>query len=210
MRRAGEQSGIVRLLAAAGDNPLTRAWNDLVTGAVIQPVERLVLGPAAQSRDTQMRLARQVVADLQAHGGRLSEPMAALLREHVNPQVDLSRLNRATAVMDAAGLGEAERAVQINTLLAQGPYRPGLVERGDVDEVRTAALRDALLVGQPRRASSELGELMRQYGPGSPLAAYGAMGGVLAGVVAAAQALRRDSPAEREAAEQELGAQALG
>jgi hypothetical protein len=101
MQRAGERKGIARLLAAAGDNPLTRAWGDLVTGAVIQPVERLVLGPAAQSRDTQMRLARQVQADLKAHGGRVSEPMAALLREHVDPQVEVERLNRATAVMDA-------------------------------------------------------------------------------------------------------------
>ncbi len=204
MQRAGERSGIARLLAAAGDNPLTSAWGDLVTGAVIQPVERLVLGPASKSRDTQMRLARQLQADLKANSGRVSEPMAALLREHVDPQVDVERLNRATAVMDAAGLAEGERAVQINTLLARGAYRPGLVERGDVDEGRTAALRDAVLAGHPKRANTELGELMRQYGPGSPLAAYGAMGAVMAGVVAAAHALNRGSPAERELAGEQL------
>ena len=196
MRRAGEQSGMVRLLAAAGDNPLTRAWGDLVTGVVIQPVERLVVGPKVQARDTQMRLARQVAADLQAHGGALSQPMEELLRTHVDPAVDVARLNRATAAMDAAGLGEEERAVQINTLLAQGAYRPGLVERGDVDEQRTAALREALLKGQPRRASTEAGELMRQYGLGSPLAAYGALAATVAGVLAAADALNRSRPGQ--------------
>lgn len=199
MRRAGEHPALVAWLAAVGDNPLTRAWSDLVTGAVIQPAERLLLGPAAASRDTQMRLARQVVADLRAHGGVLSEPMTALLRQHVDPAVDVERLNGATARLDAAGLGEEERAVQINTLLAQGPYRPGLVERGDVDERRTAALRQAVLRGQPLRASTEVGELLRQYGPGSPLAAYGAVAGAVAGVVAAAQALHRDRPGQEPA-----------
>jgi hypothetical protein len=194
MRRAGVQQGIAPLLGAATDNPLTRGWGDLVTGGVIQPLERLLLGPNAESRDTQMRLARQVVTDLAAHGGELSTPMTRLLQEHVDPAVDVARLNRATAAMDAAGLEEEERAVQINTLLAQGAYAPGLVERGDVDEKRTAELRQALLAGQPRRASTEVGELMRQYGPGSPLAAYGAMAAVMAGVLAAANELHRDRP----------------
>lgn len=198
MRRAGEQTGIAPLLAAAGDNPLTRGWSDLVTGGVIQPLERLLLGPAAESRDTQMRLARQVVADLASNGGELSGPMTVLLQEHVDPAVDVARLNRATARMDAAGLGDEERAVQINTLFADGVYRPGLVERRDVDERRTAALRQAVLAGQPRRASTELGELMRQYGPGSAPAAYGAMAAVLAGVLAAADALHRDAPQRGE------------
>jgi hypothetical protein len=201
MRRAGEQTGIAPLLAAAGDNPFTRGWSDLVTGGVIQPLERLLLGPAAESRDTQMRLARQVVADLAANGGELSGPMTVLLQEHVDPAVDVARLNRATARMNAAGLGEEERAVQINTLLADGAYRPGLVERRDVDERRTAALRQALLAGQPRRASTELGELMRQYGPGSAPAAYGAMAVALAGVLAAADALHRDAPQRGEPSE---------
>ena len=189
------------LLAAAGDNPFTRAWSDLVTGGVIQPLERLLLGPAAESRDTQMRLARQVVADLASNGGELSGAMTALLQEHVDPAVDVARLNRATARMNAAGLGEEERAVQINTLLADGVYRPGLVERRDVDERRTAALRQAVLAGQPRRASTELGELMRQYGPGSAPAAYGAIAASLAGVLAAAYALHRDAPQRGEMSE---------
>jgi hypothetical protein len=208
IRRAGEQQGIVRLLAAAGDNPLTRAWSDLVTSAVIQPVERLVLGPVAEARDTQMRLARSVVADLQSHGGVLSGPMEQLLREHVDPAVDVERLNRATAVMDAAGLGAEERAVQINTLLAQGAYRSGLVERGDVDEQRTADLRAAVLQGQPRRASTEAGEVMRQYGLGSPLAAYGALGAAVAGVLAAADALNRSRPGAKETEREEQRATA--
>lgn len=191
MRKAQQQPLINAVLAAASGNPLTRSWNDWVTAGVIQPVERLVLGPAAQARDTQMRLARKVAADLAAHGGRLSEPTAALLREHVDPAVDVERLNGATARMNAAGLGEEERAVQINTLLAQGAYRPGLVERGDVDEGRTAALRQAVLAGQPQRATTEVGEMLRQYGPGSPLAAYGAVGAIVAGVMAAAAELNR-------------------
>jgi hypothetical protein len=197
-RRAGGNQGLAAVLAAAGNNPLTRAWGDLVTGGVLQPMERLMLGPAAESRDTQMRLARRVAADLRAHGGTVSAPMAALLQKHVDPQVDLARLNRATAVMDTAGLGDGERAVQINTLLAQGPYRPGLVERGNVNEGRTAALRAAVLAGQPRRASTEIGEVMRQYGPGSPLAAYGAMGALVAGLIAAADALNQEGSAVPE------------
>ena len=201
-RRAGEQQGLAALMAAAGDNPLTRSWSDLVTGGVIQPVERLLLGPAAESRDTQMRLSRAVVADLSANGGRLSPSMAAVLQEHVDPQVDLERLNGATARMDAARLGEEERAVQINTLLAQGPYGPGLVERGDVSESRTAALRRALLTGQPKRASTELGEVMRQYGLGSPVAAYGAVAAAVAGMVAAADALHRGGPEKQQFADE--------
>ena len=193
-RRAGEQQGLAAVLAAAGDNPLTRSWSDLVTGGVIQPVERLLLGPAAESRDTQMRLARAVAADLSGNGGRLSPSMAALLQEHVDSQMDLERLNQATARMDAARLGQEDRAVQINTLLAQGNYRPGLVERGDVDEKRTAALRVAVLAGEPKRASTELGEVMRQYGLGSPIAAYGAVAAAVAGVLAAADALHQDRP----------------
>ena len=201
-RRAGEQQGLAALMAAAGDNPLTRSWSDLVTGGVIQPVERLLLGPAAESRDTQMRLSRAVVADLSANGGRLSPSMAAVLQEHVDPDADLERLNGATARMDAARLGEEERAVQINTLLAQGTYGPGLVERGDVSESRTAALRQALLAGEPKRASTELGEVMRQYGLGSPVAAYGAVAAAVAGMLAAADALHRGGPEEQQFAEE--------
>ncbi|QNI71985.1 hypothetical protein CyaNS01_02891 [Cyanobium sp. NS01] len=194
MRKAAEHQGLATLLAAAGDNPLTRAWNDLVTGGLIQPLERLAFGAAAESRDTQMRLARAVSTDLAHHGGSLSEPMTALLRQHVDPAVDRERLNRATPRMQAAGLSAEERAVQINTLLAQGSYRPGLVERGDVDTARTAALRAAVLAGQPRRASTELGEMLRQYGPGSPLAAYGAVASVAAAALGAVDALHRQEP----------------
>ena len=154
MRHAGGRRGMVNLIAALGDNPLTRSWSDLVTGAVIQPWERFLLGPGVESRDTQRRLARAVAADLHSHNGELSPSMAALLREHVDPQLDVARLNQATARMDAAGLDQEERAVQINTLLAQGPYHPGLVERGNVDAGRTAALRQAVLAGQPLRRAA--------------------------------------------------------
>ena len=121
-RRAGQQQGLAALMAAAGDNPLTRSWSDLVTGGVIQ--------------------------------------------------------------------------------LAQGPYGPGLVERGDVSESRTAALRRALLAGQPKRASTELGEVMRQYGLGSSVAAYGAVAAAVAGMVAAADALHRGGPEKQQCADE--------
>ncbi|EDY37960.1 hypothetical protein CPCC7001_839 [Cyanobium sp. PCC 7001] len=196
-RHAANPAGWNALMAQVANNRFTHSWNDAVTDGLIAPAERLLLGQAAQSRDTQMRLARAVEADLAAHGGVLSAGMQRLLQEHVDPAVDLARLDRASAVMDAAGLQGEERVVQLTTLLAQGRYRPGLVERGDVDARRTRQLREAVLAGQPRRASTATGELVRQYGLGSPLAAYGAAGVAAAGLLAAAAALHEDAPQAR-------------
>lgn len=191
-------------------NPLTRTWNDVVTDKVIRPIERLVGGAAAVADDTQVRLARRLVEELEGNGGELTLQSAALLGEHVDPAFDLGRLNRSLSRMNEAGLGFEDRVMQVTTLLGTGAYRPGLSERGDVDLGRTLALRRAVVERGGSRAYTNAGELMRQYGIGSPLAAYAASGAALAAAIQAAVALRGN---ERNAPEEggmgaELGPQA--
>ncbi len=192
-------------------NPLTRTWNDVVTDSVIRPIERLVGGAATVADDTQVRLARRLVEELEGNGGELTPQSAALLGEHVDPAFDLGRLNRALARMNEAGLGFEDRVMQVTTLLGTGAYRPGLSERGDVDLGRTLALRRAVVGRGSSHAYTNAGELMRQYGIGSPLAAYAASGAALAAVIQAAVALRgndRNAPEEGGMMGAELGPQA--
>jgi hypothetical protein len=180
-------------------NPLVGSWNDALTNAAIRPFERLVGGNAVVADDTQVRLARMLVEDLQDNGGRLTPRSVAILGEHVDPAFDLGRLNQAISRMNKAGLGFEDRVMQITTLLGQGPYRPGLSERGDVDLERTLALRREVLAGGRSHAYTHAGELMRQYGIGSPLAAYAASGIALAAAIQAATELQgkeRNAPVE--------------
>lgn len=198
-RKAAGESFQQRLMELVLQNPLVRSWNDALTDAAIRPIERLVGGNAVVSDDTQVRLARMVVEDLEGNGGMLTPRSAAILGEHVDPAFDLGRLNQAISRMNGAGLGFEDRVMQITTLLGQGPYRPGLSERGDVDLERTLSLRRAVLAGGRSHAYTNAGELMRQYGLGSPLTAYAASGVALAAAIQAAGELlgkERNPPAE--------------
>ena len=179
MRWAGD------VLALLGDNALTRGWNDLATNVVIQPVERGVAelarvvaggagGDAMAAQDTRVRLARRMVDDLVASGGKLSNETVEILRSHVDPQFDVARYEGAVPMFDREQVPYEERVLRVAEALNRGEYAPGTETRGDIISARTDALRQAALGGV--RAYSHPGELMRQFGNGRPHAAYRAPG----------------------------------
>ncbi|MGB5136061.1 MAG: hypothetical protein WBN89_12895 [Prochlorococcaceae cyanobacterium] len=172
---------------------MTRAWNDLIADGVVRPIERQAGGVAVVADDTQVRLARHLLDDLHRHAGVLSPQTLGLLHGHVDPEFDATRLRQGLRRMQEAGLDHEDQVAQVTTLLGRSRYLPGLSERGDVDLERTLELRQAILAGQPSRAYTEPGELMRQYGLGSPAVAYGVGGGALALALQAALGLKNES-----------------
>lgn len=173
-------------LQALGDNALTRGWNDLVTNVVIQPAEvagaelaRLVGAGAGSdamvAQDTRVRLARRMVEDLAATGGTLRPETVQILQGMVDPGFDVARVEAAVPKMNAAGLDHEGRVLQVAELLNSVPYAAGTEERGDVVREATNQLRHAVLGGSAR-AYTAVGEPIRQYVIGSPLAAYAATG----------------------------------
>ena len=200
MRRAADPNIVEQALALLSDNALTRGWGDAVTNAVIRPTERLFNGIERVSEDTQMQLARRLAGELDAYGGFTPQTLD-LMQKHL-PGADVRALLRMepklrNIVQEYAKTGRVipldqiaqERAVQVADALDQMQYRPGRAATGNIDEGLTLALRDAVLEGAPSRAYTEGGELMRQYGLGSPLVAYGAAGAAGYGGVKGIEAL---------------------
>lgn len=203
MRWAGEA------LAFLGDNALTRGWNDLTTNVVIRPVEEGVANLAAAmggrggadallADDTQVRVARRILADLEATGGKLKPETVALLRQHVDPGFEVSRYEAALPRFQQAKLDEEARVDQLVSALQGGTYLPGVSEADGVIRGRTEKLRDALLEGDMAHALTEIGEPIRQYVLGSPVAAYAATGGAGALGVAGLQALMAELAGEEQ------------
>jgi hypothetical protein len=204
MRWAGEA------LQFLGDNALTRGWSDGVTNLVIQPAEvagaelaRLVgMGAGADAmvgQDTRVRLARRMVEDLTATGGKLSPETVAILQERVDPAFDVGRYEGAVRVFDNDGASFDERVLRVAEALRQGDYAPGTEPSGVIRQ-QTDALRHAVNDGSAR-AYTAAGEPVRQYLLGSPVAAYGATGAGLGAVgLGLAQLLgqAQEPPAEPE------------
>lgn len=200
MRRAADPNIVEQALALLSDNALTRGWGDAVTNAVIRPTERLFNGIERVSEDTQMQLARRLAGELDAYGGFRPETLE-LMQRHV-PGTDVNQLLRMEPqlrnIADVyARAGKPltpeqvpdERIMAVAAALDQMQYRPGRAATQNIDEGLTLALRDAVLEGAPSRAYTEGGELMRQYGLGSPLVAYGAAGAAGYGGVKGIEAL---------------------
>lgn len=209
MRWAGEA------LAFLGDNALTRGWNDVTTNVVIRPVEEGIANLAAAmgggggadallADDTQARVARRILADLEATGGKLKPETLALLREHVNPDFEVSRFEAALPLFQQKRLEEEARVNQLTSMLqfqkdgSPVVYLPGVSEADGVIRGRTEKLRDALLEGDMAHALTDIGEPIRQYVLGSPVAAYAATGGAGALGVAGLQALMAELAGEEQ------------
>lgn len=200
MRVPGKLDPVSWALSALTDNPWTRSWNNLVTEAVIQPVERLVGGARVVSDDTLARLAARIDSDVAQYGG-LSDEMGVVLTTYVDPHAEWNRIAQNVAKLRANDIPEADRQAAIMTMLARDTaYRPGMVADKDqlpdgvaprndeIDLELTDTVRD-LVLGPPSRAYTEGGNVLRQYVLGSPTASYLAGGAGLAAAVEGARSL---------------------
>ena len=200
MRVPGKLDPVSWALSALTDNPWTRSWNNLVTEAVIQPVERLVGGSRVVSDDTLARLAQRIDSDVSQYGN-LSTEMYAVLSTYVDPNAEWGKIAQNVAKLRAHDVPEPDRQAAIMTMLARDTaYQPGMVATKDQlpegvaprnDEINlelTDTVRD-LVVGPPSRAYTEGGNVMRQYVLGSPTASYLAGGAGLAAAVQGAMSL---------------------
>jgi len=198
-RLAGDPGVLEQILGVIGDNPWTRAWND-ATASLTRPVEHLVIGDRGVAENVQMRLAQRMVRDIQKNG-QLSPELAELVRGHVNPQLlgeargggdrvqKLAEHWRGTPTTEDDAIAQVVGALENDV-----DYLPGRTggPAGGIDMEKVEALRQALTEGRPQRAYTGPGEMNRQFGTGSPVAAYAIPG--LGAAVTASLLLRGQQP----------------
>lgn len=200
MRLPGKQDPISWALSALTDNPWTRAWNNLVTEAAIQPVERLVGGAQVVADDTLARLAAKIDGEVERYG-QLSPETYALLGTYIDEGRNWGGMADNVAQLVQAEAPADVRQQAIMGMLAKTAYKPGMVVSQEQaaasglpvrsDEINldlTDTVR-SMVVGEPSRAYTEGGNVMRQYVLGSPTASYLAGGAGLAAAVQGAMGL---------------------
>lgn len=166
MRKAADPGMVERIAGFLSDNALTRSWAETMDRAVITPVE-LQFVQEMPPRDRFNAFATRLMHD----DGRLND--------------------RGVAFLDAARTGQGdtpEKRAQMlqlfDALAAEGGDKVTIEDRvlGGLYEVASRAegegLRRGLDVLAPRNGTAgytELGRQMRQFGLGSPVAAYSAV-----------------------------------
>jgi len=170
MRKAAEPGMVERIASFLGDNALTRSWAQGVDNAVIRPVEKMVV----DDEGLQTAVYNQIAA-LTPDAGGLSEKQLQLL---------------------SAIKGSPANAELLNEHLATAPDRRKFVlDQGYslIDKVKPT--RDQMMgvfdqiPSDGRTGLTETGDYVRQFGLGSPVAAYSAVaaGGAM-GTAAAIEA----------------------
>jgi hypothetical protein len=162
MRKAAELGLVEQIAGFLGDNALTRSWAGTMDRHVITPVEGMVLG----DKDLRQQLAK-VVRERTPDDGVLSEDQLRAF--------DLLKGEPA----NRAGLQQAVAAAEDHALEAGGQALSAIEKFGTP---RSRLQEAASLLADGRKGLTETGDYVRQFGLGSPVAAYSAVaaGGALA------------------------------
>jgi hypothetical protein len=161
MRKAAEPGMVERIASFLGDNALTRSWAETVDRHVITPVEGMVLG----DEDLKLQLAK-VVRERTPENGVLTPQ-----------QLKAFELLKGAPLADGfqARISEFE-----NPVAAVGDQAHGVIDAYATPRSRQQEV--AALLADGRVGLTETGDYVRQFGLGSPVAAYSAVaaGGALA------------------------------
>ena len=162
IRKAAEPGVVERIAGFLGDNALTRSWAETMDRHVITPVEGMVLG----DEDLRQQLAKVV---------RERTPESGVL----TPQ----QLKAFELLKGGAGDGQALQAsisAEERPVMAVGDQALGLMQSAGTP--RNRLQETAALLADGRVGLTETGDYVRQFGLGSPVAAYSAVaaGGALA------------------------------
>lgn len=161
MRKAADPGMVERIASFLGDNALTRSWAETVDRHVITPVEGMVMG----DEDLKLKLAK-VVRERTPENGVLTPQ-----------QLKAFELLKGAPLADGfqARIGESE-----NPVTAVGDQAHGFIDTYATPRSRQQEV--AALLADGRVGLTETGDYVRQFGLGSPVAAYSAVaaGGALA------------------------------
>ena len=161
---------VQQIASFLSDNALTRSWAQSVDGAVIRPVEKMVVDDEQLQRGVYNQIAR-----LTPDEGGLSDLQLQLLSSIKGSPANAALLNEHLA--QAPDRREFVRDQAYTLMEMKKPSRQQIL--GLLDQVPTDG----------RTGISEAGDVMRQFGLGSPVAAYSAViaGGAM-GTAAAIEA----------------------
>jgi hypothetical protein len=162
LRKAAEPGMVERIASFLGDNALTRSWAETVDRHVITPVEGMVLS----DEDLRQQLAK-VVRERTPDDGVLSEDQLRAFEALKGAPVNQG------ALQDAVSAAE-EPSIKVG--------RQALATIADFNTPRSRMQDAAGLLANGRTGLTETGDYVRQFGLGSPVAAYSAVaaGGALA------------------------------
>jgi hypothetical protein len=170
VRKAADPGVVERIASFLGDNALTRSWAESVDNAVIRPVERMAVDDEGLKTAIYNQIAR-----LTPDAGGLSEKQLQLL---------------------SAIKGSPANAELLNAHLATAPDRRkfvldqgySLIENAKPSREQMLGVFDQI-ASDGRTGLTKAGDYVRQFGLGSPVAAYSAVtaGGAM-GAAAAMEA----------------------
>lgn len=175
---------VEKIVSFLSDNDLTRSWAETMDGAVIRPVEKMVVDDEQLQRGVYNQIARLTPDD-----GGLSDLQLQLLSSIKGSPANAALLNEHLA--QAPDRREFVRDQAYTLMEAKKPSRQQML--GMLDQIPTDG----------RTGLSEAGDVMRQFGLGSPAAAYSAVtaGGAM-GTAAAMEAydylMAQQQQAEKE------------
>ena len=162
VRKAADPGVVERIAGFLGDNALTRSWAETMDRHVITPVEGMVLG----DEDLRQQLAK-VVRERTPDDGVLSEVQLRAFDLLKGEPANRPALQQVVAAAEDQALEVGGQALA--TIEKFGTPRSRLQEA-------------ASLLADGRVGLTETGDYVRQFGLGSPVAAYSAVaaGGALA------------------------------
>ena len=162
VRKAADPGVVERIASFLGDNALTRSWAETMDRHVITPVEGMVLG----DEDLRQQLAK-VVRERTPDDGVLSEVQLRAFEALKGAPVNRDALQGVVSAAEEPSIKVGGQALA--TIEKFGTPRNRLQEA-------------ASLLADGRVGLTETGDYVRQFGLGSPVAAYSAVaaGGALA------------------------------
>lgn len=155
---------VEQIASYLSDNPLTRSWRESMDRYVISPVERMTIG------DDDLRAGvAKMVADRLPADGALSPKQIRAIEALKGGRFDVERANSLIAQSSSREDAMNRIASMANNVMAD-------------DYSRERASRAAMELIDGRTGLSGFGDDMRQFGLGSPVAAYSAVtaGGAMA------------------------------
>ncbi|MCE2839631.1 MAG: hypothetical protein LW834_22240 [Cyanobium sp. 49614_E6] len=176
MRKAAEPGMVERIASFLGDNALTRSWAETVDRHVITPVE-LQFVKEMPDRDRFRAMASRLMAD----GGRLNEQGLEFVDAVRHGHGDTPETRQAMLGLFKQDVDQPHSEDVSLRLLGD------LALKAEGEGLRKGL--DVLAPRDGRNGYTEVGRQMRQWGLGSPVAAYSAVtaGGAM-GTAAAIEA----------------------
>lgn len=164
IRKAADPGVVEQVMGFLGDNPLTQSWQNTMHQHVIQPAENLL------ARDVEVERLRGLLGNYGAAGAGQIKPEVIQALDAATGEKRIG--SNYQEIASKKGISNEA----LKSLLA-GEVMGGILSDLTADQRKAVAMA----ASSSSNGMTDFGNVMRQYGLGSPVAAYSAVaaGGAL-------------------------------